>query len=1011
MSIHRSGEGGGGWVFLVLVLGVVGLAWMLAQHFKSGKPVAESSRRAPQPAVMEEGWDRGVAGGGAETDWLADLPRLEPLAPIADAGLNDSTPVLAEPVEVSLGDVEIPLPHAVWRLGRFNGLPRDRMSTVSGPEYGLISANGATHHVRSPDEFPQFVMPGQTLLLHVPPLPNDTYLLCMAVTGEKSKDLEFGHMLGEDLAASRARIRWNDAEVWHGWYAPLSHVIRAVIPSDALAAGDDILAIENMGEAAIPLDAVWIEPYRLGNPIHVSLEEGHWLGRDEAQWVRVVCLELPVPTWSESPAVLPVSRHEPPTRSADYAARWSGVSERLRRVVAMEGMAKAPLQEWWEKIREAALRDQLVEVRVSAGREGRPALDAAAYVFGDVVHLWQLPFHQQSGEDLAVQVRAQVPQARIVGGGRGRSGATEPFPAAPLGVRERLNWFGPRWVIEQASARRSFLDGETEAERWRRERHSILRIHPSPIAAKPRHGFEADLLTMSMAEYLMHSDWPLRLNSARPGSPLFPAGDGSPAPLWNAVKPMLAFGGAGHRKGWANVYPVVGDRALLNVQWALADNGEDSVHLLIRNPIFANDWRVRVQAPVSWEGPTRVREWRQQMAWADSIPEPEVAEEERYLARPLAGGEGSARGIVAFDLALGGLHVFELFPERQPPPRRNQRAPARVGFHEMTETRELFVQAREPLPIWVERHPAYNGHWTSWRAFGSTTAKADGESSRDGVTDWKPRQGLGRPELAVFSDVPPVRGQSARVRFNADASGAAQVARASLNAMALSRGDTLALWVRAHPIEGLPRDPRDFHGPPRARFAMGSGAYRQVMELEYGKWHLFFSPLSMWRSAPGRVGQELFLWPGTAGAASPEIEINAVEVFDSKAVAGETGSACFLTETTGGKGYLLLVGEAGKRGYVRQRLHRVINPQKLARVSDPALLVSADDPAARPPEQVECAVNYYSESRMLEMRIPQMPVPPSPEFSAIIDRHFPRVAAHLRGKAMAAVLFELDEAL
>lgn len=901
--------------------------------------------------------------------------------------------------------------NAVWQIGRFNGRPEGRNDWDVSDEFGMRSAPGSVHHVYRVDECPAFVEPGQTLVLHLPPLPSGLFELNVATTGEMTPPTVFREFAYADFLSNRMRIRWNDRLVSQRWYPPLSYITEVLIFPDWLArSGENLVALENPGDKSIPLDAVWIAPHRQGlHPFYCELEEGHWLNRKESSWVRNVSVSVPLPPDRpeiRAPVLSPADLR-PPASRRDLLANWPIAMRRLQALADRNVAELGSLRVWHNKLQKAARREMMISVELPTRITNPPALETAAYAFGDLIHTWYIPA-QNPPDAVTEAILRHVPDARIV-----------PPSSSGMPPRHisRLSWqrgsVSPSWLIpimEQGQVFRAFFSppftSNPPPPPW-----TVRRLRPPSTAYRQeKHGVDSDDLLGAAAEFLMASDAALRVSAAHPGSPFFPAADGRPSLLWNAIKPLFRFAGPDHRKTLINLVPGNPNVFLRDTYWAAAGNGTDSVHVLIRNRISYNGQDVRIDVPVPWTGATLAVEHALPSSW-DQAPGANRPTGTRLAATPLSTGIGSPkRGRVTLPLTLAGFQVIELYPGDENPPHRTIRAPQRIGFAHVRDQDGLFQVVETPLPVWWARKKACAAVRSLWAGSGKTEISVPVRATRGNITDWAPRRHSTLKRKAEFIDLVPLYEESVHLRFDEEEGGIAQVGRASYYASSIQDAELLGLWIRLNCPEAVAAPTPGVRQPTSARFFMGNSRIRQQMDLKLNTWLLAVSDIQYWKEGRSEQRPGICFWPDPTESTAFELEVNAIEAFRRKTPDGTplNPADLFTAENESGNVSLLIIGRSGKPARVSQRFSRAIDAAKLNRIVDRALLVSADSPEDRPPELVPCAIKYFSAAQLLSVFVPEMPPPPSISFRSEIAETFPVVANRLDSPETGAVLFTLN---
>lgn len=900
---------------------------------------------------------------------------------------------------------------AVWRAGHVNGLPKDVDFPYPATEYADERNFAPSVHLRDPNELPAFLEVGQSLVIHLPPLPPDLYVLHVATTGgseEEGKDP--GFYSHESYRRRFLRLRFNDQIVWQRTTPPFHAITKVALDPSRLNSDGNLITLENLGTQPIPLDAVWVAPHRLGNrPMFIALDQGEWLKRDDSGWVRTMVVHVDGnhsskqdEATSTDASMLPDESLMPVRSAGDLPAAWNQVTLRFRLLEELGHPRLELLRAWAPSLLKAVERGAFPVLHLDSSPDSE-TLEAAAYVFGRLVGVWVLPRDREFQPWVDI-LRKRIPDVQILSM---RSGNSDPNL---LGLYNRSYWQAFDLSVRDGRNRMRYFT-ESSSRRWfSSERNDALSVKFTWLEAfNPKWpGSRAGWAVNSVAEWLMRRETPVILRGGYPGGPFFPDGSGSAGDLWWWMKPLLRFGSPDHHPGIANIVSSGPDSNPAFLHWAVADNGIDSVQVVVHTPAAAASSKGTLELPVPWSGPTRMIHHATTRDWSSKPKEErdsfQLVVEAVELENP---SESVARGWIKHEFQMRGMHVFELYPADHVDHRRIQ-GPEKVDFRHLRETQDLFNPGTQPPPSWWSRKEMGQQISYNWRPSGPISLQVDVNATLDAAPGWQPLKDFHPLQPKNFSGVAPLSDKSTRFQFKTTNLDAPQVMRMFFKDRIAPKADAVGLWIRAHRPPGFVREFDAFNAHPFARFYMGKLPHRQLIEIEYDRWHFISSPARLWADSSTDYPPALLFWPTIEEAFQPILEVNSFAAYRLSLEEGidtPEKTLGFVRERAGGTLALLVVGLPGKSAFWSQRLDRYIASESMQHVEDEPRIISAESPDDPPPEEVRHHLTWQEDARLMEIHIPKLPLPPTEWYRKRILKDFPLIGHKLNNESLSAVLF------
>ena len=630
-------------------------------------------------------------------------------------------------------------------------------------------------------------------------------------------------------------------------------------------------------------------------------------------------------------------------------------------------------------------------------------MDAAIYVFGDMIHSWILPAGPSFPEQVE-RVRALSPDAFLISSNR------TPTTEADAGIVNLYPWSYHSKLVDEAKKYVSFFRGENSTQKLEQSLRQVVSLRTlSKGYINFMQAFHSDEFYSAVADQLMLSDQPLIIHGGFPGSPFFPAGDDTPGMMWYFLKLMFRFGGPGYHKGVANLMSASSNQGISRTSWSVANNGKDSVHVLVYNHLGLQGVEGRLELPVPWDGPTQMTHHFVKSAWKQAdIP---VTGLDQRIINPNTNSVGHPHSWVQVEFSFQGFHIFEFSPlgSRE---HRVDKAPEKVGFAELQEVDSLFNVSQFAPPPWWSSMQMGAHFFAYWRYSGNVTLDVDAEATRDGSPSWAPLKDIYNPIPDEVRAVSPLRDTSTKFYFGEPIENVAQVLRAGYNQSNTYKGEIMGMWIRANPAHGFKRKFDAFNAVPHTKFYMGKLPYRQLIDVEYGRWYFITSKADIWRHSISKYSPYMVFWPANPEDGNPIIEVNSFEMYQVKIADTDiTPEKClgFIQEDNTGNLQVLVLGVPGKPAFWRQRLPNLVDVSQLTHTVDRELLTTADTPEEDPPERVRHHVKLLEDSKILEIEIEKMPAPPSPSHLQKIEKAYPLLRDVVTKHGLGVFLMEMKE--
>lgn len=158
------------------------------------------------------------------------------------------------------------------KIGRLDGHPENAMVPFDG-EFGKETVSGTVVQIyadRVHEEFPQRLLPGQSVVLHLPELEAEN-LMFRAVSVRRDDP---GVMPDSAADEPMLRILCNGNAIWGRRLGRQGFTINALIPMSYLEAYKNTVTLQNTGKVAVVFDALWIESaHELSQPVEFFIRD------------------------------------------------------------------------------------------------------------------------------------------------------------------------------------------------------------------------------------------------------------------------------------------------------------------------------------------------------------------------------------------------------------------------------------------------------------------------------------------------------------------------------------------------------------------------------------------------------------------------------------------------------------------------------------------------------------------------------------------------------------------
>lgn len=911
----------------------------------------------------------------------------------------------------------IPIVNAVWQAGNLNGLPADFDMPYPDDEYRQERNFSKSLHLRHPSEFPPFLEPGKVLVIHLPKLPPDLYILHVATTGgNEEEEQDLGFYKTEAYERRVLRIRFNDYLLWQRSLAPFHAVSRVVINPNKFLETENLITLENPGTHPLPLDAVWLSPqHPVDYPIFVALDKGEWLNRSESKWVRTVILHLAAPTTmptqesetEESPpqksASLPDDQIIPANHPEDFPKAWKRVQLRYSLLKELGHQDLEALNSWVRPLQDALQRGMYPVARISGDNETQASLDTAVFLFGEVISMWTLPDNKQADE-WEKEIKKRVPTATVL------KNRTQHNPDSSFHLETRTVWQGMDLSIREGKETAlEFRSNQKARIHPFLNKQALYLRHPYQDSFRPQSvNQESSWIFSSIAEWTMLRNRAVLSQGGGPGGIYFPDGSDRTGKYWQTIRPVFRFGTPFSTPGVANLIPTDSGQRQVFSYWAVAENDSYDVQVICSTPFGNTAGKVVLELPVPWSGPTRILHHSTETHWkrgkAANQSSIEVQTEAVKIQYP---GQSSAKGWVRYEFAQKGMHVLELQPMGIQG-YRNINAPVSIGFGKLAKTKNLFNIEKGPPPPWWSKMELGRQSPMFWAGTEKVNLETDVPATKGGTPDWVPQIGFHNPVPKTYKAVAPLSNISSRFQFLDPGASTPQAVRMSFKQRIAQKADAVGIWVRAHRPPGFVSEFDSFNAIPSTRFYMGKLPLRQKIEIEYDSWHFISSPAHFWEDSKTEYDPTLIFWPDEDQKHQPILEVNSFAAYGLQLEEGvEKSGKClgFARKRENGGWAFLIVGSPGKTAFWRERLEVFIDAESIQHVEDVTLRITAEHPDDPPPENVDYTMNWQEHAFLLETQIPRMPPSPTDWYRKRILEDFPLIGHQLNNPKLSAVLF------
>ncbi|OGV74071.1 MAG: hypothetical protein A3K19_04570 [Lentisphaerae bacterium RIFOXYB12_FULL_65_16] len=198
-------------------------------------------------------------------------PRLEVHQRVAAEAKLPSDSALARSTRDHLAPPLLSPPERIvfWQAGKLDGEPRDIFSPLAAHEFRVLSSDapviviprgvgrGPTTQGQSPANagFPQTLMPGQKIVVHLPEFERQDALVCARIAASGREADWFS------LTSPRPWLEAlvNGTQIWNRILPLHAFPLTALAPAAALEDYDNTLVLINRGKFPVCFDAVWVE--------------------------------------------------------------------------------------------------------------------------------------------------------------------------------------------------------------------------------------------------------------------------------------------------------------------------------------------------------------------------------------------------------------------------------------------------------------------------------------------------------------------------------------------------------------------------------------------------------------------------------------------------------------------------------------------------------------------------------------------------------------------------------
>ncbi len=957
-------------------IGVIAVvAVVLSYGYYSGQRRRAARRSEPviaQPAPREESQRRDPrpdSESRRSLDWQEQAQTTVPAAsvtPPSEDGASTAVERKAESIPVADAEkpIEKPPAKAIWRAGILNGLPKGPDDPHLATEFGVHSSDETPLDVRTPAEFPQVIKAGQSVILRLDKLPQETLTLRMVINTGKARPHCYPWMGVKHPAFLQVLL--NDEIIYYRWLAVSSNWLTIRLPERLLQQGQNKLVLRNIAGADWGVDSVWIEKPVATGKVWLALSEAEWLDEKRARHIPFMGLSC-YPNLPNSPdEELIRLRALPPVKLKSLSKRrqrWRDEKwgQRDPSEFFPDDWFQKYFKDWRGRIDNILMRGGEPVIHITTGTHLKQGWLRLFALFRPFVRHWILDCHSVKGADeFVAYLKQSSPDIDIRIAYRGKETMSRSL-LAETGVC--LPAMNVRPMDETlAQHRRSLVSRKMFDERVLSP-ILISRFLTGVRGLERNARGSLDIARMTVT-WLHEGGGPVYMYGGRVGSGVFPERASEPAFVWDMLRPLLPLARGDGRRLVANVVPYDSNVGLFDAAWCAVRNSRSQVSMLVFADTDKNR-SVTVECPVPWQKGKTIIEF--QSVQLDEKKVPVTGEATTQTVDTVTDGK---QGVVRFRHRLSSLTLIRI------------RSAARSKFLRQPIIESLATDRAVPSftkdLFRLSNERVLTGRWVD-------PLYAEGGRRLAGVIDPATKfedcvASLGK--VGQEEQTVPWNDRSSLLTFSSDGADAARPkgVRIFMDRGKYKSATHLEIWVM----------PRSSSKAKSVTLVAGTWHVRSRIRLQVDKWQCLRVPFTQLVRPGWDKGFNLRVWPYTEDSrngATVSFEFNAFHAVGIRPAPDQSPdrqAQIFEVATDKGNSDYLLLAKPGKPAQANLRLKKAITAKSLVGNTE------------------NTKIRLFSKARILQVTTAAMPKQTKlPD--KLLDGLPPAMRTRLRNGALSAI--------